>query len=104
MTDIAYEVMSKRKTSIAFKDLWPKVVKISEINADEETMAQFYTDLTLDGRFVALKKNRWDLKQRHTFEETYINLSDLDTDEDEDEMDEELEDDEEEIIKNEEDY
>lgn len=105
MTDVAYDVMSKKKQSMAFNMLWQDVA--NTINSlDDEAIAQFYTDLSLDGRFVSLEGNKWDLKERYKFEETYVSISELDTDDDdEEELDGELEEDEDgEIVKNEEEY
>ncbi len=103
MTDVAYDVMSKKKHSMDFSNLWKEVVNTTHIQDEDEAIAQFYTDLTLDGRFASLKDNNWDLKERYSFEETYVDLSELDTDEDE-ELTEEVEEDEDgEIIKSEED-
>ena len=105
MTDVAYDVMSKKKRSMTFSKLWEEVANRVNIANGEEAIAEFYTDLTLDGRFASLKDNKWDLKERHTFEETYVNLADMDADdEEEEEVDAELEDEEDGEMKNEEDY
>ena len=105
MTDVAYDVMSKKKRSIAFGKLWEEVLNRANVADEDEAIAQFYTDLTLDGRFTSLKDNKWDLKERYTFEETYVNLTDLDTEEDdEEEMDEEVDHEEDGELNKEEDY
>ena len=96
MTDVAYEVMSKKKRAIAFKKLWMEVIEKLELDPEKATdrIAQFYTDMTLDGRFTSLKENKWDLKERHTFDEVYVEFNNLDDDEDEEDeyYDEENED------------
>ncbi len=91
MTDVAYDVMSKKKHSMDFSHLWQEVSNQIKIYDEDEAISQFYTDLTLDGRFASLKNNNWDLKERYTFEETYVDLSDVDADEDEEEASEDLE-------------
>lgn len=95
MTDIAYEIMSKKKRAIPFKKLWEEVIERLELDPDaaSERIAQFYTDMTLDSRFTSLKENKWDLKERHKFEEVYVDLNDFDDDEEDEEdlYDEDLE-------------
>ncbi len=88
MTDAAYEVMYKKKRAIPFKKLWLEVLEKLELDPEQATdrLAQFYTDMTLDARFTSLKENKWDLKERHKFEEVYVELKDLD-DEADDEFD-----------------
>ena len=87
MTDVAYEIMSKKKKAVPFKKLWEEVIEKAGLDADKasERIAQFYTDMTLDGRFTSLKENKWDLKERHKFEEVYVDLNNYEDDEEEEE-------------------
>ena len=39
--------------------------------------------MTLDSRFVSLKENKWDLIERRKFEESHVDLSAIELDEDE---------------------
>ena len=85
MVDVAYDVMSKKKRSIPFAKLWAEVSKICSVRDD--LIAQFYSDLTLDARFVNLKDNKWDLVERRKYEESHIDISKLEiTDDDDDEF------------------
>ena len=85
MTDIAHEVMSKKKRSVPFVKLWAEVSRIC--GCGPENIAQFYSDLSLDPRFVNLKDNKWDLKERRKYEESHIDLSEIElTDDDNDEF------------------
>lgn len=93
MTDVAYDIMSKKKRSIPFNKLWEEVSKICE--APNDYIAQFYSDLILDSRFVSLKENKWDLKERRKFEETHIDISEIEIDDDEEDEDLIMEDDDE---------
>ena len=52
-----------------------------------------YTDLTLDGRFVTLTDNTWDLRSRHTYDKVHIDVNDVysaieEADDDKEEQDE----------------
>ncbi len=89
MTDAAYNIMLRHKNAIPFKKLWEEVISDLDLNPDtaSERIAQFYTDMTLDSRFTSLKENKWDLKERHKFEEVYVDLTNFEEDEDEEEMD-----------------
>ena len=53
-------------------------------------MSKFYTQLSLDGRFITLTDNFWDLRSRHKFEQVHLDMIDAYSDED-DEIDEEEE-------------
>ncbi len=94
MIDIAFDILTSRKTPLAFLKLYEKVAIISELDENQKKAkaSQFYTDLSLDKRFTSLKNNRWDLTDRVKFSETYIHIDehliDLDDDEDEDNFEE----------------
>lgn len=87
MTDIAYDILSKKKRAIPFPKIWEEVSSTYGASADQ--IAQFYSDLTLDSRFVSLKDNKWDLVERRKFEESHIDLSEIELGEDEPEEGEE---------------
>ena len=44
-------------------------------------------DSTLDGRFITVGENNWDLRSRHTFSEVHIDMNDIYADEEEPEED-----------------
>ena len=79
MIDIAYRIMSEKSAPVNFKDLWKEVT--FELGLDAAKAAKkislFYSDLSLDGRFVALKDNNWELKRRLKFEDVYIDTSSI---------------------------
>ena len=95
LLDYAYDYVSQSKEQVSFKDLWAYVVE--KAGLDEETAARrvssFYTNLMLDGRFVTLGENQWDLRSRHTFDKVHIDMkdvySDVETSDDDEEEDEE---------------
>lgn len=97
--ELALEVIRESKEPLSFKDLFDKVVEKSgqTLSADERkrAMSSLYTQLTYDGRLF-LTDNKWDLKDRHKFEEYYRDTSELD------EGDDEIDDEEEKALQNEE--
>ena len=86
MTDIAYDVISKKKRAVPFMKLWEEVSKESGVSNDKA--AQFYSDLTFDSRFVSLKENKWDLAERRKFDESHVDISKIELEEDEPEEEE----------------
>lgn len=79
LLDLAYDYVKDCKEVVSFKDLWKAVVKAKGYSEDEaaQKVSQFYTTLLLDGRFVTLGENRWDLRSRHTFDKVHIDMKDV---------------------------
>lgn len=87
MVDIAYELMAKKKKEVAFVKLWEEVSQIkglTQAQADDK-IAQFYTDMSLDDRFVHLKDNKWDLRSRYKFEDVVIDTDSIIVEDDDEE-------------------
>lgn len=77
MIELAYKLLSESKQPIAFKDLWDKIKAELEIGPDEEAsrIGHFYTDLSLDGRFIQDGDYTWNLRSRTLFDQTHIDTS-----------------------------
>ena len=71
LIEYAQDVMNANEKEIAFKDLWMEVSKRASLTEEEakNAISQFYTNLTIDGRFVALPNGFWDLRCRRTSSE-----------------------------------
>ena len=89
-TDIAYRLMLKKKKERNFYDLWEdvkaelaKVAAPEELENIEEDISFFYTNLTLDGRFVCVGENKWNLRERVTFDKVHIDMNEIYADEEE---------------------
>ena len=98
-TDIAYRLMLKKKKERNFYDLWEevkaelaKVAAPEELENVEEDISFFYTNLTLDGRFVCVGENKWNLRERVTFDKVHIDMNEIYNDEEEISEDEEVKD------------
>lgn len=89
--DIAYMILEERKRTINTADLFKKIIDLLELpeSTFEKKIADFYTALSTDKRFILLDDGRWDLRNRHSSEKRVKY-------EDEDDEDEEIEEDEEE--------
>lgn len=79
MANAAYEIISKRKKPVAFDKLFDEVAKSLGMSDEEKTkcIAKCYTQLTIDGRFIATGDNKWDLKSRYSFDKTHVDMADL---------------------------
>lgn len=64
LIEIAYEIMVERKAAISFKELTEEMANIAGLSEEElkKRIAQFYTDLNIDGRFLAIGDNQWGLR------------------------------------------
>jgi DNA-directed RNA polymerase subunit delta len=70
MLELAYEFIVGKKKAVTFKEIWQYVQKQTD-EKESLQLGRFYKLITLDGRFVALGSNKWDLKERYTFKELY---------------------------------
>lgn len=100
MIDVAHELLTKKKKPTPFLKIWSEVSSIEGLTPaqQEDRIAQFYSDLCLDSRFVNMGENKWDLRTRHTLSEVMVDTDDLlvdDSDEEEEtenlEVEEEIE-------------
>ena len=91
LLDYAYDYVSGQSQQSKFEDIWAYCVKESGLTKEEADakVSRFYTNLMLDGRFVTLGENEWDLRERHTFDKVHIDMrdvySDVEATEDDDE-------------------
>ena len=90
MIDVAYEQLSTKKKPVTFIKLWEEICQIMGFTQaqEEDNIAQFYSDLSLDDRFVCVGENKWDLRSRHTFNEVVVDTDALIIDENDGEEDE----------------
>ena len=87
MCNVAYEILKEVNDKVAFNALWNAVCDRLGIEGEEKDnlISNFYTQLTLDGRFMFLDENYWDLRAKHTFDEFSDDSYDSYSDEEEDE-------------------
>lgn len=91
--DIAYMILEESKRKLNTADLFKKIIKLLELpeSTFEKKIADFYTALSTDKRFILLDNGKWDLRSNHTSDKV-IKVSD---DEEENEGEESEEEDEE---------
>ncbi len=79
MIDVAFDLVSKKKKPATFLKIWEEVSQMVGLTPEQEedNIAQFYTDLSLDERFVHVGDNKWDLRSRHTYNEVVVDTSSI---------------------------
>lgn len=84
--DVAFELVSKKKNPVEFLKLWEEVSSIQGLSKEEamQKVGKFYTQLSLDGRFVTLGENTWSLRERHSFDKAHIDMNSVYADDNED--------------------
>lgn len=96
MLDIAYGILEKAPKQLYFHDLYQEICDKKGLSEDEREahMSSFYTNIILDGRFITLGENTWDLRKKHKFENVHIDMNDIyqDQEEEEEEYEEEEDD------------
>lgn len=77
MLDAAYRILKNSSEPVAFTDLVERVAGELGYSKQEKDskIAQFYTNLTIDGRFVVLTDNKWDLRERVSYEMAHIDMN-----------------------------
>ena len=79
-------LMTRKKKPVVFLKLWQEVSEIMGFTPaqEEEQHRTVYGDLSLDDRFVNVLENKWDLRSRHTYNESVVDTSSIIIDEDSD--------------------
>ena len=79
LLDYAYDYVNGQTQPSKFLDIWEYCVKEAGLNQEEanQKVSRFYTNLMLDGRFVTLGENQWDLRVRHKYESVHIDMSEV---------------------------
>ncbi|MDE3840345.1 DNA-directed RNA polymerase subunit delta [Bacillus methanolicus] len=70
--EIAYELLNEKKQAVPFKDIVDEVSQLLGLSEEEvrAKLAQFYTDMNIDGRFISLGENRWGLRVWYPIDQT----------------------------------
>lgn len=79
LLDLTYEFISAQSEPVSFAEICEYIAKKSDLTKEEldKKISRFYTNLVLDGRFVTLGENTWDLRSRHTFDKVHIDMKDV---------------------------
>lgn len=88
--DITYLLLEESTKPINTLNLFKKIAKLLELpeSTIDSKIADYYTALATDKRFIMLEDGSWDLRSRHTSDKV-IKITDEDDDEDDIEEEEE---------------
>ncbi|MBD7984663.1 DNA-directed RNA polymerase subunit delta [Sporosarcina sp. Sa2YVA2] len=108
--DIAYAILTDRRDPLTLKELMDEIRELTGLSEKQmkDRLPQFYTDMNIDGRFLAINDNRWGLREWYPVDQIEEETAPVvkvrkkkkkkkaydDDDEDEDEDDDEVEEDE----------
>ena len=88
--DIAELILQNSKRTLNTADLFKKIIKLLELpeSVFESKIADFYTSLATDKRFILLDNGKWDLRVNHTSDKVIKVISDDEEEEEEEEEEE----------------
>ncbi len=71
LVELAYLVMTEKKEALPFQQIVQEIAALIHLSEDEvrERIAQFYTDLNIDGRFICIGENRWGLRSWYPYDQ-----------------------------------
>lgn len=71
LVEIAYLILSEKKQAITFKEMMDEITRLLDLTQEqvEERIAQFYTDLNIDGRFICIGENNWGLRSWYPYDQ-----------------------------------
>ncbi|MCZ0754056.1 DNA-directed RNA polymerase subunit delta [Anoxybacillus sp. J5B_2022] len=72
LVELAYLVMSDKKEAMPFPQLVQEIAALANLTEDQvqARLAQFYTDLNIDGRFICVSEDRWGLRSWYPYDQT----------------------------------
>ena len=80
MLEVAELLIQRKIKPQKFEKIAKEVCEMMGLTDDEfqSKLAQFYTDLTLSGKFVTVGEDKWDLKSRQKYDVANYDTYDID--------------------------
>ncbi len=71
MVDLAYDLLKQRGDAMQYRDIMAEVAKKKEFTQEEveQYIAQLYTEINIDGRFVCVGRGTWGLREWYSTEQ-----------------------------------
>ncbi|MFC7440100.1 DNA-directed RNA polymerase subunit delta [Laceyella putida] len=71
MVDLAYELLKQKGDAMQYRDIMADVAKKKEFTQEEveNYIAQLYTEINIDGRFVCVGRGTWGLREWYSTEQ-----------------------------------
>lgn len=72
LIEMAYEILKSKKQPASFHDILDEIKEALGLSEEEvrARIAQFYTDINIDGRFLSVGENRWGLRIWYPVDQT----------------------------------
>ncbi|MBD1372069.1 DNA-directed RNA polymerase subunit delta [Hazenella sp. IB182357] len=72
MVDLTYDLLKNKKEPLDFHDIMTQVSKMKQFTKQdvENYISQLYTEMNIDGRFVAVSRTLWGLKEWYALDQT----------------------------------
>ena len=88
MLEVAEILIQRKIKPQKFEKIAKEVCEMMGLTDEEfqSKLAQFYSDLTLSGKFVTVGEDKWDLKSRQKYEVANYDTYDIDFDDEEVEL------------------
>lgn len=71
MIEVVHSVLEDKRQATSFNDLVQEIAQVLGLSQEQVAakIAQFYTDLNIDGRFINLGENRWGIRSWYPYEQ-----------------------------------
>ncbi|MCG7343883.1 DNA-directed RNA polymerase subunit delta [Sporosarcina sp. ACRSL] len=71
MIDIAYAILTERREALTLEQLMNEIRELTGMSESQmkDRLLQFYTDMNIDGRFLAINNNQWGLREWYPVEQ-----------------------------------
>lgn len=104
MVDLVHKILQSKGEPMLYRDLLQEVARLKGFSEEEmmHYIAQLFTEINIDGRFVCVGRSLWGLKSWYPTEQTTDSAvaGNIKDDFDDEELDEELYEEEEELSPN----
>ncbi|WP_306798549.1 DNA-directed RNA polymerase subunit delta [Oceanobacillus saliphilus] len=79
MIEMASKILLQEKKAVNYRELFDKIAEIKGFNKKQKevNISQFYTDMNVDGRFLALGSGMWGLKRWYPVEQAEEELTEV---------------------------
>lgn len=79
MIDLATLILEDQREAIDFNEIFQRIAELKGFTAveKEQFIAQFYTDMNIDGGFMTIGTNRWGLKRWYPVEQMEEEIANL---------------------------
>jgi len=69
--ELGHAILEEKRESLTLQELLDEIQKLNKFTDEQmkERLLQYYTDMNIDGRFLAISENRWGLREWYPVEQ-----------------------------------